>query len=279
MVGKLIDGAPESQAKAEQAFRRALELNDRLSVAHKLFANLEADAGQSQRAVVRLVREAGRNGNDPEPFVGLVHALRYCGLYDESITAHAEARRLDPHASTTIALTRLMAGELEPRTRVGPESDDDRFTRIMCLGFSGRRDEARALLPDVSQVARIPVHRIRTEFLAAWLDRRPMNMFRALTALSAFTVHDDPEGIFQSGWMLCDVAEYEQGLAVLQRAVTRGYFVTTMLGAGAAFDPLRDVPAFQSLLNDAEAARVRALAAFKEAGGRKLLGSAGEQPD
>ena len=49
MIGKYIDGAPDSEARAEEAFRRALELNPRLSVAHKFYANLEADIGQAQR--------------------------------------------------------------------------------------------------------------------------------------------------------------------------------------------------------------------------------------
>ena len=75
---------PDSEARAEEAFRRALELNPRLSVAHKFYANLEADIGQAQRALVRLLGEANRHGNDPELFAGLVHACRYCGLYEQS---------------------------------------------------------------------------------------------------------------------------------------------------------------------------------------------------
>ena len=73
---------PDSEARAEDAFRRALALNPRLSIAHKFYAHLEADIGQAQRAVVRLLGEATRHGNDPELFAGLVHACRYCGLFD-----------------------------------------------------------------------------------------------------------------------------------------------------------------------------------------------------
>ena len=38
--------APDSETRAEDAFRRALALNPRLSIAHKFYANLEADIGQ-----------------------------------------------------------------------------------------------------------------------------------------------------------------------------------------------------------------------------------------
>ena len=40
---------------------------------------------------------------------------------------------------------------------------------------------------------------------------------------------DDPEAIFQEGWLLCDVGEHELGLARLQRAVAKGYFVAPTL--------------------------------------------------
>ena len=65
-------------------------------MAHKFYANLEADTGRARDAIVRLLSEATRHGNDPELFAGLVHACRYSGLFEESLAAHAEARRLDP---------------------------------------------------------------------------------------------------------------------------------------------------------------------------------------
>src|SRR4029453_16879968 len=81
VIGKFIDSAPDSEVRAEDAFRRALEINPRLTVAHKFYANLEADIGQAQRALVRLLGEATRHGNDPELFSGLVPPCRYCRLF------------------------------------------------------------------------------------------------------------------------------------------------------------------------------------------------------
>ena len=48
VIGKYIEASPDSEARAEEAFRRALELNPRLSIAHKFYANLEADIGQAR---------------------------------------------------------------------------------------------------------------------------------------------------------------------------------------------------------------------------------------
>ena len=69
---------------------------------------------------MRLLNEANRHGNDPELFAGLVHACRYCGLFEESIAAHVEARRLDPNVPTSLEQTLLMAGELDDLLSVEP---------------------------------------------------------------------------------------------------------------------------------------------------------------
>jgi len=90
--------------------------------------------------------------------------------------------------------------------------------------------------------------------------------------LGELTVLNDPEAIFQEGWLRCDVGDHERGLAELGRAVAKGYFVVPTLTGARQFDALRSDPAFQALLAEAEAGRQRALAAFRDGGGERLLG-------
>jgi len=275
VIGKFIEASPDSDARAEAAFRRALELNPRLSVAHKFYAHLEAEMGQPQRALVRLLAEADRHGNDPELFAGLVHAGRYCGLYEEAIAAHEEARRLDPNVPTSLEQTLLMTGDIERLLAVESlvAGGGDQGIRIIGLGLAGRRDEARRALLEMRQASHIAVFQSWTEYLMAWLDRRPADMAGKMSALSGLKIMDDPEAIFQEGWLLCDVGEHERGLAHLRRAVAKGYFVAPTLSGCRQFDALRSDPAFQELLAEAEAGRQRARAAFSEAGGERLLGA------
>ena len=120
LIGKYIEVSPDSETRAEDALRRALALSPHLTVAHKFYANLEADIGQAQRAMVRLLAEADRHGNDPELYVGLVHACRYCGLNDQSIAAHFEARRLDPNIPTSFEQTLLMTADIDRLLSVQP---------------------------------------------------------------------------------------------------------------------------------------------------------------
>jgi hypothetical protein len=74
------------------------------------------------------------------------------------------------------------------------------------------------------------------------------------------------------GWLLCDVGEHEQWLLYLRRALTNAYFVAATLSAGRSFDPLWSDPRFQLILTEAQLRRQQALAAFREAGGQRLLG-------
>jgi len=274
VIGKYIDGTADTETWAEEAFRRALELNPRLSVAHKYYANLEADIGQATRAVVRLLGEANRHGNDPELFAGLVHACRYCGLYDEALAAHAEARRLDPNVPTSLDQTLLMTGDIErlmssemPVIIAG----GDEGIRVIGLGLAGRRDEARGKLVNMRRASHLPAFRSWTEYLMAWLDRRPDGMVDD-PSLGKLKIDDDPEAIFQEGWLLCDAGAYERGLDYLRRAVSKGYFVAPTLSGRPQFDTLRGRADFQAILAEAEEGRRRALGAFVEAGGKRLLG-------
>ncbi len=276
VIGKYIEAAPDSEVRAEEAFRRALALNPRLSVAHKFYANLEADNGQAQSALVRLLGEASRHGNDPELFAGLVHACRYCGLYEQSVAAHAEARRLDPNVPTSVEQTLLMAGDIDRLMAVVPArviAGADDGIRVIGLGLAGRRDEARRKLLEMRQASRIPLFQSWIEYLTAWLDRRAQDMIDRAAEFGGFKIRIDPEGIFQEGWLLCDVGEFETGLGYLRRAVSKGYFVAPTLSKWPQFDTLRNVPAFRQMLDEAEAGRQRALAAFRDAGGDRLIGS------
>ena len=95
----------DSEECAEEAFRRALALNPRLSIAHKFYANLEADMGHAQRgrgaAAWRSEPPWQRRGTvrRTRPRVPVLRAI------EQSIAAHAEARRLDPNIATSLQQT------------------------------------------------------------------------------------------------------------------------------------------------------------------------------
>jgi len=275
VIGKYVDASGDSEGRAEDAFRRALSLSPRLTIAHKFYSNLEADIGHAQNAIVRLLGEAQRHGNDPDLFAGLVHACRYCGLFEESVAAHAEARRLDPNVPTSVDQTFLMTGDLDRLLAIEPPrviAGADDGIRVIALGLAGRRDEARAKLEGMRRQSRIPAFESWIEYLTAWLDRRREAMNARQSQFARLRIQEDPEAMFQEGWLLCDVDDDETGLTFLQRAIAKRYFAVATLSARPQFDRLRSHPVFVSLLSEAEAGREHALAAFRAAGGDRLLG-------
>jgi serine/threonine protein kinase/tetratricopeptide (TPR) repeat protein len=275
IIAKFIDGSSD-EAQAQKALDRAIALNPRLSVAHKYYAHLEGDMGRATSAVVRLLGQAAQHGNDPELFAGLVQACRYCGLFEHAIAGHAEARRLDPNVPTSIEQTLMLSGDLERLLSLERGSSNpgggDYGIRVIGLGMAGRFDEARAVLQTMTQMSRIQTFHIWTTYLQAWIDRRVPEMLKVRESLSTLKVMNDPEAIFQEGWLLCDVGEFERGIELLHRAVHKGYYVAPVLEGRSQFDRLRDNPAFQSILATAQAGRDTALAAFRDAGGERLLG-------
>ena len=84
---------------------------------------------------------------------------------------------------------------------------------------------------------------------------------------------DDPEAIFQEGWLLCDVGEHETGPRLLRRAVDKGYTVAaTLARQPRPSTRCAATPPSRSCWPTPRPGREQALAAFREAGGERLLG-------
>ena len=187
-----LERPEENLARADEAFRRALELDPELPVAHKLYAHREAEMGRARDAMVRLLGLARSTRNDPEIFAGLVHACRYCGLLDASEAAHREARRLDPHISTSVVYTWWARGEME---RVIAETSDagDFELRTMAFEALGRKDEARTTLK--ADPGLVPVPGVRAIQPGPARPPRPEpEAAEAFAELAA--THSDPEALF-----------------------------------------------------------------------------------
>jgi tetratricopeptide (TPR) repeat protein len=276
VIGKFIENTPDSNERAQQAFDRAIALNPRLSIAHKFYANLESEVGRSVDAMVRLVEAAARHGNDPELFAGLVHACRYCGLFEQSIAAHDEARRLDPNVPTSLEQTLLVSGDIDRLFAIEPSAPRsggaDQGIRIIALGLAGERDRARGMVDGIAPSSQIPTFQTWKSYLYAWLDYRLDDMLSGDYRLRTLKIMEDPEAMFQRGWLLCDVGDFENGIEQLQLGVNKGYYAAQTLSTRSQFDRVRNEPVFRAVLAQAEEGRRKALTAFREAGGERLLG-------
>jgi tetratricopeptide (TPR) repeat protein len=261
-----LDRPEENLARADEAYRRALELDPALPVAHKLFAHREAETGRARDAMVRLIGLARSTRNDPEIFAGLVHACRYCGLLEASEAAHHEARRLDPHISTSVVYTWWAPGDM---ARVLAETSDagDSELRTMALEALGRQDEARKSLHATPVL--VPVWATIVQALLALVDRSP-DAAAAFAELAA--THTDPEALFMYGACQARVGDTARAHSTLVASVEGGFTVPQALRDHPWLAPLREASSFGLLIARAEAARDEAERAYQAAGGPALLG-------
>jgi hypothetical protein len=197
-------------------------------------------------------------------------------LFEPSIAAHDEAKRLDPHVPTSLEQTLLVSGGLDRLFAMEPSApragSADQGIRIIALGLSGEREQARRMVDDIAPSSQIKVFQIWKSYLYAWLDFRLDDMRAGDAVLQTLKIMEDPEAMFQRGWLLCDVGDFENGIEQLQQGVKKGYYMAKTLSTRPQFDRVRNEPAFRAVLAQAEEGRRKALTAFREAGGERLLG-------
>jgi DNA-binding winged helix-turn-helix (wHTH) protein/tetratricopeptide (TPR) repeat protein len=243
--------------QAEAAFRRALELNPDLPIAHKLLAQLEVDLGRARDAMVRLSERA--HAADPELLAGLVSVCRYCGLLDASVAAHDRARDLEPKVRTSVGHTWFLQADYA-RVVTLPMADHP-YIAAIALAELGRANEARAALEGLE--SKLP-GRLREFAVVArtLLEGRPAESVAAVRQIVASDFRD-PEGLFYLSRHLAHLNEGLAALDLLERVIGSGYVCFPSMARDPWLDPLRKQPAFQTLLRRAETLHLEAASSFE----------------
>ena len=253
--------------RAGDAFKRALEINPDLSIAHNLYTNFEVESlGRAKEAMVRLLGRAG-SSSDPEIFTGLVFACRYCGLLDASLAADRHARRLDPSVRTSVMYTHFMRGDWE--RAIASDTDTLRWMTNWTLPLVGRQDEAIAAYREIETRA-LP-GRIR-ELMRASRLALENKKDEAIQVVARFWEKDfDPEGLYFTARVLAKLQEIDTAVAMLNRMLDGGFFCPTVLRHDPWLEPVRGTSAFNEIRQRAEAKSRDAEDEFKRLGGDKIL--------
>jgi TolB-like protein/tetratricopeptide (TPR) repeat protein len=268
VMGKYLN-PPDSAllGQAEAAFRRALELNSDLTLAHKLYAQLEVDRGQARDAMARLIERA--QSADPELLAALVTTCRYCGLLNASDAAHGRAVSLEPKIRTSVVHTWFLRGDHDRVVTFKPLE----FPYLVALSMAelGRGTEAIAAMREVEPKI---TTKIRDLVVAArlLLEGNPGESAAAVTRF--VTGFKDPEGLFYAARHFAHVKEIDRAIALLEGIVAGGFFCYPTLSKDPWLDSLRRKPAFTKLLKGAETKHREAAATYSQLRGEKVLGEA-----
>jgi tetratricopeptide (TPR) repeat protein len=250
----------------EATFARALAIDESLPLTHRLYAQFEVDLGRAPDATVRLVRLIRQSGPDAAVFAGLVHALRFCGLLEESRKAHERARALDPAILTSVAHTCWLLGEYDVALR--ETAGDIGYMSGLALASLGRESDAIAALRWRERDTRDNRARAFLISLRALLQGERDESLQALHR--AGDELTDPEAKYYIARSFARLSAHEDALASLGDVVRDGFFCYPAFVADPWLDGLRDLQPFRELLKTAESRHEAAREAFRRAGGDEL---------
>ncbi|MGQ0561380.1 MAG: tetratricopeptide repeat protein [Gemmatimonadota bacterium] len=262
--------AAREMTAAEQAFRRALDLNPELPLAHSLYAQLELDFGRSEHAMVRLLARVEATGAHPELLAGVVQACRFCGLLEQSVAAYRLAIALDPNVRTSVAHTYFMLGNHEAALAEYNNADIG-YLEALCLTMLGREEEAIALLKgreaklEGTQVG----HYLAS--LRALLEGKHDESVHAMEHSVDSGLGRDGEGTYDMKRQFARLGETERALTLFQRMIDYGFNCYPAFARDPWLNGLRELPAAKALLRRAELASRQALSMFRDTGGERLL--------
>lgn len=272
LLGKYGNETAKYYDLAESAARQALELNPDLAAAHDSYAKIEVVTGRAKNAMLRLLDRVQSGSNDPFVFSGLVMACRYCGLLDASAAAHEQARRLDPHISTSAAHTYWMMGRYEEALAAVDRDRDMGGDEGFIHESMGNLDAAVAVFDarqrQLGAGATRPIEFV--DFLAAFRgalvrDRSVVSIFNRRRTFS------DPEGQYYMARALVRLDSHDLAIEFLDRAEREGFFCFAAFEHDPWLDPLRHDARFIEVLRRAEQRTRDAARAFEDHPGSRVI--------
>ncbi len=260
--------SPVNLELAESALQRAIAIEPDLASAHHFLTQFEADLGQAQQAMVRLLQRVQRRPHEGESFAGLVQVLRYCGLLDESVGAHHRAVALDPAIVTSVPHTYFLRCEYEATI----ESYSGRagyYLDAAAWAALGDVNRAIVLLRDRLAAGRLsPLISALMSSLLALLDGRRN---QAIEAMQAVEVVREPEVLFYFARHFAYLGMTDSAVALLRRAKPEGYLCTRAVAEDGWLSSVRDQPGFNEVFSELKAAECEASRAFGQAGGSRAF--------
>jgi DNA-binding winged helix-turn-helix (wHTH) protein/tetratricopeptide (TPR) repeat protein len=266
MAKYLPTGAREGLDQAEAAFRQALDLNPDLAIGHKFYAQLEVDLGRAAGAVTRLITRA-QSAADPEVFAGLVSPLRYVGLLEPSLAAHARACALEPKIRTSVVHTLFL--QRDYRRLAAYRVEDAPYIVPIALAELGRKEEA---LPALRALEEKTKTRIRDFMMAArTMIEGDVDASIAAAGRVISSEFSDPEGLFYLTRHLAHLNQVDSAVALFERVIGGGFCCYPAMAGDPWLDSLRKHPQFTKLLRTAEERHLEAEKEFSRLGGMRAL--------
>jgi len=234
---------------AQAALRRALAIDPNLACAHQFYTQLQMDLGESRAAAVRLTERLHRRGDDPETLAGLVQALRFCGLLDDSVAAHVRATALDPTIVTSVPHTHFLRCEYEATLDTLGAATRYYLDAAAWTGLGDMRRAVEVLRERLGQKLSTQMSGLMSSLLAVLEGRRD----EALTAMRRLQVEREPEIRFYLSRHYAMLGASSDAIEMLRRARDEGFTSSRTLVQDEVFARMRKQEVFRQELERARA--------------------------
>jgi serine/threonine-protein kinase len=208
-------------AGAEQAFKRAIELNPSLAAAHNAYSNYLAVMGRHDQSIASI-----RRARELDPLSLIIHAnagyrLYFARRYDEAIESLNRTLELDRN----YALAHILLGYNYAAKRMYPEA------------IAAYQQAIRSGMDSPgTQIS------LGAAYAGAGEIRKATEILKRIQGSSAYVSPAEVAVLHGA------LGQTEQAFASLERAYEAHDLQVQYLDADPAFDPLRDDPRFQKLL-------------------------------
>jgi len=251
---------------AQAALRRSLAIDPHLACAHHFYTQLQVDLGESRDAAIRLTERVCERGDEPESFAGLVHALRFCGLLDESVAAHERAVALDPTLVTSVPHTYFLRCEYE--ATLDSYGATRYYLDAAAWAALGDASRARTLLEERLNG---PLSSLMSGLMGSLAATLAGRRDEAIAMMIGLAVAREPELLFYLSrhFALLDAADHS--IRFLQRARSEGFTCSYALEHDQAFAAIRQREDFRREVHLSQAAEQESRRALHRAGAERVL--------
>jgi DNA-binding winged helix-turn-helix (wHTH) protein len=234
-LDKFKAGSGVNRDLAQAALRRALAVDPHLACAHQFYTQVQLDLGESRAAAIRLIKRLDARGDEPESFAGLVQALRYCGLLDESLAAHTRAAKLDPAIVTSVTHTYFLRGEYQ--ASIDTYAGTRYYLDAASWAALGDATRAAHLLGErlASSELSTPMAGLMSSLHAILEGRRD----DAVAAMQSMRIEREPEAVFYLARHYAMLDAVPDVVRCLQQARREGLTSSTTMQCDPVFRKLR----------------------------------------
>jgi len=254
-------GGREAYSKAQDAYKKALELNPALIEPRVYMANLLTDTGRAEEAVPLLRAALLRNPNFAEAHWELGYAYRFGGMLNESVQECERARQFDPNVKMNSSALNgyLYLGKYDNFLASLPDNNSAYVLFYRGFGEYYKGDSVHAAADFDRGFDLDPLLLPATvgKALSDGIGHRNADGIRLLkqteTKIEGRGV-SDAEGIYKVAEAYAVLGDRASAVRVFARSVDGGFFCYPYFQSDPLLDNVRSEPAFGAVM---EAARKR----------------------